>query len=68
MQNKADLSELIVAEQIAKREWEQAILAVRIANENVGKAHAKWLSASNAITVAKEKGIAKPRLAKAAAS
>jgi hypothetical protein len=68
MQNKADLSELIVAEQVAKRKWEHAIQAVRIANENVGKAHAKWLSASNATTVAKENGIAKSRLAKAAAS
>jgi hypothetical protein len=68
MENKANISELIVAEQVAKREWEQAIQVVRIANENVGKAHAKWLAASNAVTVAQQNGIAKSRLVKAAAS
>jgi hypothetical protein len=68
MQNRADLSELTVAEQVAKREWEEAIQAVRIANESVGKAHTKWLAASNAVTVAKENVNAKYRVAKAASS
>jgi hypothetical protein len=67
MQKKVDLSELVVAEQVAKREWEQAVQIVKTANENVGKAHERWLAANNALTIAKEASRPKAQFVKARA-
>jgi hypothetical protein len=41
--DKSDLDELIAAGKAAKREWEEAMQAVKRVNDRVGKTHAKWL-------------------------
>jgi hypothetical protein len=48
-QNDTEFAQLLAAEKSAKQEWEQAVRAVTVANENVGRAHKKWLAAQKAI-------------------
>ena len=58
--NEIEFAQLLAAEQFAKDEWEQAVRAVTVANENVGRAHKKWLAAQKAVENAKNQ-VAKPK-------
>jgi len=59
--NEIDFAQLLANEKCAKDEWEQAVRAVTIANEKVGRAHKKWLAAQKAVEDAKNQG-AKPKV------
>jgi hypothetical protein len=47
--DRSTLIELRRLEADAKKEWERAVHAVRAANEEVSRAHRKYLQASNAL-------------------
>jgi hypothetical protein len=64
--NEIDFAQLLAAEKSAKDDWEQAVRAVTVANENVGRAHKKWLAAQKAVEDAKNQG-AKPKVRVASA-
>jgi len=49
---RLNVEDLRRAEAEAKREWERAALAVRVANEEVQKAHQKYLQAWKALAEA----------------
>jgi Ni,Fe-hydrogenase III large subunit len=66
MNEPKHLAELLAAESAAKVEWEQAVQFVRAANDQVNRAHSKWLSAKNAVETARTEK--QPSRAKAAAS
>jgi hypothetical protein len=54
--DRAKLEELRRTEAQAKREWEQAVQAVRIANEAVSAAHHKYMQAWKALEDLKASG------------
>lgn len=54
-QSEIEFAELLAAESLAKDEWDQAVRAVSVANENVGRAHKKWLAAQKAVEDAKNR-------------
>ena len=59
--NEIEFAQLLTAEQFAKDKWEQAVRAVTVANQNVGRAHKKWLATQKAVEDAKNQG-AKPKV------
>ena len=65
MNETKTLAELILAEKVAKQEWDQAVQTVKVANDRVGKAHAEWLAAQRAVDTAKNQ---EKKLKSAAAS
>ena len=52
MSETRTLAELILAEKVAKQEWDQAVQTVKVANDRVGKAHREWLAAQRAVDAA----------------
>src|SRR5262249_31428136 len=60
--NRSTLNELRRAQSDAKKEWERAVQAVRVANEEVHKAHRKYVEALNALQDALARPNGKPLL------